>query len=260
MFAQRFPFAHDRGVLCTSAVVVLAALCLSALPAEAQVLRGAIRVRDTDRTIERARVVAEDRTGKRIGEAVSGPEGRYQLLVEGKVGAPFRVTVTRIGMRPSMSDEITLAAEDTVNVDFWVRDLPTEVEEVRAVSSVPLNATRYADAKRRGWRIVEPEIVAARRESALGFNELIVSLGLPGLVVPRRQGDCIRSTRNNQCLAVILDGILIGNSVHLNPRDIYFIALVSASDSRIEWGDRAPYGAIALYTRMNGDQLRPPEP
>jgi hypothetical protein len=36
------------------------------------------------------------------------------------------------------------------------------------------------------------------------------------------------------------------------------MALVSASDSRIEWGDRAPYGAIALYTRMNGDQLQPP--
>jgi hypothetical protein len=63
--------------------------------------------------------------------------------------------------------------------------------------------------------------------------------------------------RNNQCLSVILDGVLIGPSVHLNPRDIYFMAIVSASDSRAEWGDRAPYGAIALYTRMNGDKRRP---
>ncbi len=260
MLALLFPFAHDRGVFFTSAVVLLSVLCLSSLPAEAQLLRGVVRVRDTDRTIERARIVAEDRTGKRLGEAVSDADGRYQLIVAGKVGTPFRVTVTRIGMRPSLSDELTLAAEDTVNADFWVRDLPTEVEAVRATSAAPLNVTRYADAKRRGWRVVEPEVVAARRESAPGFNELVVSLGLPGLIVPGRPGDCIRSTRNNQCLAVILDGILIGNGVHLNPRDIYFMAVVSASDSRIEWGDRAPYGAIALYTRMNGDERRPPKP
>ncbi len=258
MFSLRVSLAHGRGVHCTSAVVLLAVLLLcSSAPVDAQVLRGVVRVRESDRTVERARVVAENRAGKRIGEAVSGVDGQYRLLVDGKEGEPFRITVTRIGMRPSMSDEIVLSAEDTVNADFWVRDLPAEVEAVRTVATASLNASRYADAKRRGWRIIEPSVIAERRESALGFNQLISSLGQPGLIVPNRQGECIRSTRNNQCLAIILDGVLIGNSVHLNPRDIYFMAVMSASDSRIEYGDRAPYGAIALYTRMHGDQIRP---
>jgi hypothetical protein len=248
---------HDRGVLCTSAVVLLATTLLSASSLESQVLRGVVRVREGERPIDRARIVAEDRAGKRIGEAVSGTDGRYQLIVLGKIGEPFRVTVSRIGMRPSMSDEITLAAEDTVNADFWVRDLPAEVEEVRTTATASLNATRYADARRRGWRVIEPEVIEARRETAAGFNQLLSTLGIPGLIIPSQPGVCIRSVRNNQCLSVILDGVLIGPSVHLNPRDIYFMAIVSASDSRAEWGDRAPYGAIALYTRMNGDKRRP---
>ncbi len=257
MFSRLVRMFHDRGVLCTSAVVLLAACFFSAAALDAQVLRGVVRVREGERPIDRARIVAEDRAGKRIGEAVSGADGRYLLNVLGAIGAPFRVTVSRIGMRPSMSDEITLAAEDTVNADFWVRDLPAEVEEVRTTARPSLNASRYADARRRGWRIVEPELIAARRETAAGFNELLSTLGIPGIIIPNAPGACIRSVRNNQCLSVILDGVLIGPNVHLNPRDIYFMALVSASDSRAEWGDRAPYGALALYTRMNGDKIPP---
>src|SRR5690606_35431121 len=129
------------------------------------------------------------------------------------------------------------------------------VEEVHTVSAASLNATRYSDARRRGWRIIEPAQIAARRESALGLNDLLVSLGQPGLIVPQRTGACVRSTRNNQCLAIIMDGVLLGSTgVHLNPRDIYFLAIVPASEARAEWGDRAPYGAIAIYTRMNGDR------
>ncbi len=257
MISQLVRMFHDRGVLCTSAVVLLATMLTPSSSLDAQVLRGVVRVREGERPIDRARIVAEDRTGKRLGEAVSGADGRYQLTVLGKIGAPFRVTVSRIGMRPSLSDEITLAAEDTVNADFWVRDLPAEVAEVRTTATLSLNATRLADARRRGWRVVEPELIAARRETASGFNQLLSTLGIPGIIIPSSPGVCIRSVRNNQCLSVVLDGVLIGPSVHLNPRDIYFMALVSASDSRAEWGDRAPYGAIALYTRMNGDNIRP---
>ena len=137
-------------------------------PLQAQVLRGTVRVRDADRVLDRARLVAEDRMGKRVGEAVTDETGHYLLKIGGTVGAPFRVTVTRIGMQPSLSDEITLAEGDTISADFWVRDLPTEVEEVRTTAAPSLNATRYNTAKRRGWRVIEPSEIASRRESAPG--------------------------------------------------------------------------------------------
>lgn len=223
----------------------------------AQVLRGTVRVRDADRVVDRARLVAEDRGGKRIGETVTDNRGQFLLSIGGRIGMPFRVTVSRIGLQPSLSDELTLADGDTVYADFWVKDLPVAVSEVTATAAPSLNVERYRMAKRRGWRVVEPETVAKRRENSPGFNELIVSLGLPGLIVPRRPGECVRSTRNRRCLPIIMDGILIGPSVHLNPRDIYFMAVVGASAARAEWGDRAAYGALAIYTRMNGDVLDP---
>jgi hypothetical protein len=43
----------------------------------------------------------------------------------------------------------------------------------------------------------------------------------------------------------------------LNPADTYFIAVLTASQSAVQFGDRAPWGAIVLYTRMNGDRLHP---
>ncbi len=257
MLLKRSSLAPGRGVLCTSAAVVLACLLWAPSVMGAQVLQGIVRVKDSERAVDRARLVAEDRTGRRVGEAVSSEDGRYFLPLQLRVGMPFRVTVTRIGMRPSMSDEITLALEDTVNADFWVSDLPATVAEVRTTATASLNTTRYNDARRRGWRVIDPETIALRRESAMGLNELVQSLGIPGLIVPQRPGQCIRSTRNNQCLQIILDNVLIGTNVHLNPRDVYFIAIVGASDSRIEWGDRAPYGALAIYTRMHGDVMKP---
>lgn len=240
-----------------ASVGLLLAVALFAPPLSAQVLIGSVRVRDAERAASRARLVAENRDGKRIGETITDDSGRYLLRIGGAIGAPFRVTVSRIGLQPSLSDEITLADGDTVNADFWVRDVAVTVAEVEATGAPSLNVERYRMAKRRGWGVVEPDIVAKRRENAPGFNELIVSLGLPGLIVPSRAGECIRSTRNQRCLPIIMDGVLVGASVHLNPRNIYFLAVVSAAAARAEWGDRAAFGALAVYTRMNGDIVDP---
>lgn len=251
--------ASDRGVLCTSAVAVLLGLCICSAVLPAQVLTGVVRLRDSEAVVPRARLVAQDRQGRELGVAVSDGTGHYFLSVPGKIDVPFRVTVSRIGMKPSLSDEITLTNADTVSATFWVQEeVATEVEALEATATVSLNSQRYNTAKRRGWRVIEPVEIEQRANASLGLNELVRSLGLPGLIVPQRNGDCIRSVRSgNRCLPIIMDGVLIGTNVHLNPRDIYFIALVGSSEARAEWGDRAAFGAVAIYTRMNGDIMKP---
>jgi hypothetical protein len=53
----------------------------------------------------------------------------------------------------------------------------------------------------------------------------------------------------------VLDGVVIGAYNPLvNPRDVYFLAVLSQNQSQVQYGDRAPYGAIVIYTRMNGDK------
>ncbi len=257
MFGSPKRLLLDRGVLCTSAVVVLSALSLLSSNVDAQVLRGTIRLRDEAVAIDGARVVAEDRSGKRIGEATTDEAGRYFLRIAGKVGAPFRLLVTRIGLRPTMSDEYTLAPTDTIDADIFVRELPPMLEEVSSTADPSLNTRRFEQARRRGWRVFDPATVEARRESALGLNELLRSLGAPGLIVPQTPGDCIKTTRTGRCLAVVIDNVLVSGGVHINPRDIYFLAIVGSSDARLEWGDRAAFGALAIYTRMYGDPRRP---
>jgi hypothetical protein len=248
---------RDRGVLCTSAVVVLCALMLPGRQADAQLLRGTVRLRDTAIVIDRARVVAEDRRGRTLGSAVTDDEGRYRLTITASDSTPFRLNVTRIGMQPSLSDEYRLAVSDTVTADLFVRELPLTLEQVDATAAPSVNMIRFAEAKRRGWRVYDPETIRARSASSNSLNDLLRSLGAPGLLVPQRAGECIKTTRTGQCLAIIIDNVLVSGGVHLNPREIYFLAVVGSSDSRLEWGDRAGYGAIAIYTRMAGDPLRP---
>ena len=234
----------------------------SAQWAHAQVVRGTVRLRDSETVLDQARVIAEDRTGRRLGETTTGTTGAYSLPLERYSGIPFRVSVTRMGVRPTLSNEIVLAPEDTLETDLWVRAVPNALTEVRATASAPaasLNAARLITATRRGWKVIPPDVIAERRATALGLPDLLRSLGVPGLVVSQRPGDCVRTTRTGQCLALVVDGVLVGGAVHLNPRDIFFLAIVGQAEARAVWGDRAVYGALAVYTRMNGDPTRVPE-
>lgn len=248
---------NDRGVLCTSAVVVLAAsLSLFGRDADAQVMRGTVRLRGDSVAVDGARIVAQNRRGRTLADVTTDADGRYRLVFSGADGSPFRLTITRIGLQPTMSDEFSLLVTDTIEADLWVRPVATILEEVETEAAPSLNEQRFRYATRRGWKVFGPELIEARRESALGLNELIRSLGAPGLLVSNRNGECIKSTRTGQCLAVIIDNVLVSGGVHLNPRDIYFLAVVGSSEARIEWGDRAAYGALAIYTRMNGDRVK----
>jgi uncharacterized NAD(P)/FAD-binding protein YdhS len=249
--------SRDRGVLRTSAVVVFLALHVAASEAEAQLLRGSVRLRDATVAVDGARVVAEDRRGRTLGATVTDADGRYRLTITAADSTPFRIAITRIGMQPMLSDEYRLALTDTLDADLFVRELPPMLDEVSSTADPSLNARRFAEARRRGWRVYDPITIEARRASSSSLNELLRSLGAPGLIVPQRAGECVRTTRNGQCLAVIIDNVLVSGAVHLNPRDIYFLAVVSAPDARLEWGDRAGFGALAIYTRMAGDPRRP---
>jgi hypothetical protein len=257
MFWSQDRTTRDRGVPCTSAVVVFAALSLLGSDVGAQVLRGTVRLRDEAVAVDGARVFAEDRAGKRLGETLTDEAGRYVLRLTAKPNTPFRVSITRIGMQPTLSDEYSLGETDTLDADIVVRELPSTLEEVTTSAEASLNTRRFQEARRRGWRVYDPSTIEARRASSPGLNELLNSLGAPGLMIPQRPGDCIKTTRTGRCLAIIIDNVLVSGGVHLNPRDIYFLAIVGSSDARMEWGDRAAFGALAIYTRMHGDQRRP---
>lgn len=233
------------------------ALCMAVMPArpcDAQVLRGIAKTHDGGRPIEAAQVMALNTNGKNVGSTVTDPDGRFFLKVQSK-GAPFAVSVRRIGVQPTTSELMTLSSRDTLDVEFLVMEMGIRTDTVRVTATPQLNEIRLMEAKRRGWRIFPPAQIEERRERVNSFGDLIRTLGYPGLIVPNRPQDCIRSTRYNRCMAIVIDGVVIseGNPL-INPRDVYFLAVLSASEASMQFGDRTPYGAIAVYTRMRGDK------
>jgi len=233
---------------------MLIALLMLPPSLQAQVLRGTARFAGDDRPLDQARVMALLRDGRSIGSTVTDDQGRFQLRINAD-GKPFAISMTRIGMAPTLSEEITLATTDTLDVNFSVVETGIRTDTVRVKSTPSMNDLRLTEARRRGWRVFPPVEVEKLRERSNSFEDLLRSTGYPGFVVPSRRDDCIRSTRYNRCLTIVIDGVpLSGSSPNINPRDIYFFALLGKTEAAVQFGDRTPWGAIVIYTRAKGDR------
>jgi len=221
---------------------------------QAQVLRGTARLVGDDRPLDQARVMALLRDGRSVGSTVTDDKGRFQFRINAD-GRPFAISITRIGMEPTLSEELTLGASDTLDVNFSVVETGIRTDTVRVKATPSLNDIRLTEARRRGWRVFPPADVEKFRERSNSFEDLLRSSGYPGFVVPSRRDDCIRSTRYNRCLTIVIDGVpLSGSYPNINPRDVYFFALLGKTEAAVQFGDRAPWGAIVIYTRGKGDR------
>lgn len=240
----------------------LAVLCVAS-PANGQVIRGVVRSQSTARVLERVRLTALDRTGTVVGETTSDDRGEFLLRIDGK-GQPFSLIVRRIGLEPSNTGEFTLTPTDTVDYELAIPEKAVVGDTVRITGMASVNETRYQEAVRRGWKIFSPAEVEKHRERATNVYDLLRWSGANSLVIPTRPTECVRSMRylagdrrNDRCMVWVVDGQVLGPVPVLNPRDTYFMAILSASESALQYGEKAPWGAIVLYTRMNGDRIHP---
>lgn len=234
-----------------------------ASPVDAQVMRGVVRSQTTSRTIERARLTAQDRAGRVVGETTSDDGGRFTLRVQAN-GQPFMVTVRRIGVEPSTTAEFALAPGDTAEYELSVPERSVVGDTVRVMGMASLNESRYQEAMRRGWKVFSPAEVAKHRDEATHVYDLLRWAGAGSLVIPNRPTECVKSARyiagerrGERCMVWVVDGYVLGPTPVLNPADTYFMAILTASESAVQFGDKAPWGAIVLYTRMNGDRIHP---
>lgn len=237
-----------------------AALFIGVLPSarelNAQVVRGTVRSKSTQASLDRAQVYAQNEVGQDIGSSVTDERGRFFLKLT-TLGRPFTVTVRRLGIAPTKSDPIKIASTDTADVDFLVEETSTApVDTFKVRSQLSINDNALAEAKRRGWKMFTPAEVEQHRESARSVQDLLRSWGNAGLLFNPRFSDCVRSTRTNLCLDWVVDGLPVGTQFAMNPRDIYFLAVVNRTEAMTQWGNKTPNGAIVIYTRMYGDKIK----
>jgi hypothetical protein len=234
------------------------ALLLPAVVAEAQVVRGVVRAGNTLMPIDRATLSARDSAGTVLGGGYSDPLGGYEFHVRADV--PFALQVRRLGYQISTTNVKAIASGDTVDFEFLLTEVAAAAGAVVVTGEAGLNDRRLDEATRRGWKVYSPELVMRHRDRAGSFVQLLQSMGNPGLILPRHPHDCVRATRNNSCLAYVIDNQVMGNFAIIQPSDVYFFAILSAPDSRAHFGERAPYGAIVVYTRSRVDRVQPVGP
>jgi len=217
-------------------------IACSALTAEAQLLRGTVRSATTARAIPGAEVNLRDTSGVVVASARTDREGCWRIELTRPVG-PIRLEARLVGFGRVAADAAPLSPIDTVEVEFQLTELAS-LDEVRVTGMASLNDQRLADAERRGWRVYSPELVASYRDRAADFLQLLRIIGTPSLYVPRRSEECVRSSRNK--------------TIFILPNDVHFFAILQAAESRATYGNRAPDGAIAIFTRSSGDRSGPP--
>lgn len=228
---------------------------LAGLPAfaSAQIFRGAVRVVNTAKAIPLATVTARDSAGNVLAMATTDTAGLWALRVRRAEG-PIELRVRRLGFEMGSYTVPARSASDTLEYEFLLTEIAAAAEAVRVTADVSLNEKRLSEAYRRGWRVYEPEVIAAARDRAPDLPQLLRTLGTTSVYPPRGPNDCFRATRNNQCLAIVVDGLVLGPTAMILPNDIYFLAILGASEARVQFGDRAPFGAIAIYTRSRYDR------
>jgi len=249
-----FPWCRSSprlGACIAGAVALLVAL---AGLAEAQLFRGTVRSITTTIPIPEAQVTVRDSLDDVLASTVSDSAGRFTLRLRRVPTGSVIVQARRLGYEVVRTGEARIGRGDSVEVELLMTEVAATLDAITVRGMATLNEKRLADAYRRGWQVYEPERVAQHQSRAADMMQLLRSMGTPSLILPRRIDDCVRNTRTGECLTWVLDGQIVGPSAFILPTDVYFFAVLSPSEARVEYGNRAPNGAISVYTRSATDR------
>jgi len=251
-----------HGIL-RSLVTLAAALALLPMLSaslHAQVILGSVKDSVTGSAIVGATISVLDSASATIDEAKSDDNGRFTL--DANRVAKVRFVVRKIGVQPSRSGFFDIPTDaDTLSVDLLAPVSGVTLATVSVVATIykpNFNTVQLAEARQFGWRIIEPYRIAADRSNVVQFSDLIRRNPIGGVRLPRTDGECFTTTRNNRCLTIVVDGQVLGPNTFIAPEDVHFIAFLNAIQSQVQYGVRAPNGAIFVATRRRGDDERKP--
>ncbi len=242
------------------AVLFVATSVVFAPMLRAQVVLGSLKDSASTSPVVGATITLVDSTGATVAEARSAADGRFTL--DAKRVPKLRFSVRKIGVAPTLSGYFDIAEDaDSLSVELLapVTGVTLATVTVTAVAMKPnFNTGQLAEARRFGWRVIEPHVIAQDRTKAVQFSDLLRRNPIAGIRMPRRDGECFTSSRSNRCLDIVVDGQVLGPIAFINPEDVYFIAFMNAQQSQVAYGPRAPQGAIFIATRRRGDDERKP--
>jgi hypothetical protein len=126
--------------------LVLCGLGLAALPARAQIVRGAVVDSASGRPVPGSTVQVTDSSGSRVGTVLTDAEGRFAFRVP-RAGR-YTLRVQRIGYRTSASTPFDVAVGETVERQLAASAIPVQLAAVRvsAASACGVETVQESDA------------------------------------------------------------------------------------------------------------------
>jgi hypothetical protein len=192
-------------------ISLLAALTLCAgasLPLGAQVVHGRLVDAGSGAPVATARIRILQQ-GAAADSALTDTAGAF--VVRGKDGEKFRLTAERVGYAESVSGEVDVAENDSVEVLFRIAADAVVLEPLEVVATIRRRGPwleafyRRAEQKRFGHFITRDQIDARQ---AMHPTDLLRRV--PGLqIVPRRIGYAVQG-RGGCTPVVVLDGLRLG--------------------------------------------------
>lgn len=220
---------------------------------EAQTFQGRVLEEDTEAPVATSLVSLLDEEGGQVGVSIADSTGAY------RVRAPrpgiYRLRAERIGFATFETPLLEVGNEDGVYpVDLVLSTDPYELpgftvetnrlsdeeadRQIRLILGVSIPSLRYRPI---GYETVQQSVDRAHR-----LEDLLRSVGLPGLIVTyQRDGPCF-SLRARGCLPVYLNGLRLRREfVETVPLEsIYRIVVVTPTDGSLTY----PAGGVLLYT------------
>jgi hypothetical protein len=239
-----------------------AALCLLlAAPAlDAQVVRGKLLQAGSDQPLADAVVSAVDSASVIVDETRSLADGTFFLDTHGV--RMVRFLVRKVGVQPTESDVLMLPANrDTIDLEIAAPLFGVTLATVKVVAAptrMPsYNQNQLREARRNGWRVIDPDRVAAERGTVQSLGDMMRRLPLAGVRPPDGGEGCYYYIRTGRCLSLVVDGQVLGPNAFVSANDVFFFALVTPSQATIAYGPRARDGAIFVATRRQEDERSP---
>ena len=245
----------------TLLALALGAAFLPAASLSAQVILGTVRDSATQQPLPGVVLSLADSTGAIVDETRTSDAGGFTL--NGRRIPRVRFLVRQVGTAPTITALLDIPDQaDTVRVDLSAPVVGVTIATVRVIADgVPepnYNSRQLADAKRNGWRVIEPWRLVDDRAVASTLGDLLRRNPISGVRPPRDAVGCFRYTRNNACLTIVVDGQVVGPDAFIAPSDVHFIAFLTAPQAAMQYGARARQGALFIATRRRGDNERKP--
>ncbi len=239
-----------------STALLLAAL-VPAPTLGAQIVRGTLLQAGSTQPLADAVIAAVDSASVVVDETRSLANGDFMLNMRGV--RRVRFVVRKLGVQPTTSDVLEVPTDrDTIDLEIAAPLFGVTLATVRVVAAparMPTyNENQLRNARRNGWRVVDPVRVAEERGTVQSLGEMMRRLPLAGVRPPEGGQGCYYYVRTGRCLSLVVDGQVLGPNAFISANDVHFFALITPSQATIAYGPRARDGAIFVATRRQEDE------